>query len=120
MPTLMIPAGLASFFGGRGQQAPLPPGNTSNPPGDAPLQEGNYQFIMPEMMQGAGHAATDIPDVPPAYQDWGQYPVNLADLSGNTGGGVYSGSDTNVSGEQMLFFDPQTGMYFDIGTGFGG
>lgn len=119
MPNLTIPAGLASFFRGLGRQAPLDAGNMSNPPGQAPLQSGNYQFINPAMLDGMGREISDIPDVPPAYRDWGQFPMNVGDLSGQTGGGVYSGQDTIPPQEAMLFFDASSGLYYDIGTGFG-
>ena len=86
-------------------------------PGNPPVQTGNYQFIQSFFFDnaGSGNSTTEIPDVPPAYQDWNQFPVNLYGLSGLTGGGITGDvPDPYTSQGASLFFDPSTGLYYDV------
>ncbi len=105
------------FFAGLGYVPPPDPGNTANAPADPPVQEGNYQFLQPFLYQ-RDDGLTDIPNVPPAYQDWVQFPVNLFGLSGLEGGGS-TGMVPDQFAQQgaSLYFDPASGMYVNIGSG---
>lgn len=107
--------GLARFFSGLGQVKPLDPGNTGNAPADPPLEVGTWQFLNGYALQGNGHIASDVPTTGPQWTDWGQYAVNAADLSGNTGGGAYSGVQTVLPTETDMYFDTSTGVYYNLG-----
>jgi hypothetical protein len=106
--------GWFQFLNGKGSVS-FDTGNVLNPPGDAPVQTGNYEFIQPFAFQGIGHFATDIAPVPPAFRAWGQYPLNVGDPSGLTGGGFTQDPQIAMPHETDLFFDPSTGLYYNIG-----
>lgn len=118
-PVVIKQAGFAqamlAFFQGYQDIRPVPPGNLLNPPGNPPVETGNYQFIQDQFFQGAGGFLTDIADIPPAFDNWGQYGINVADPSGQTGGGISNGEQVTLIVENTLFFDPSTGQYYDLG-----
>jgi hypothetical protein len=107
--------GWLQFFDGKGT-VPQDPGNELNPPGDPPVQVGTYQFIPDYALQKFGHNATDFAPVPMAYRDWGQFPLNVGDPSGLTGGGYAQDPQVAMPMETNLFFDPSTGLYYDLGS----
>ena len=109
-------AGMVQMFTGRGFVEPPNPGNTANPPGHPPVETGSWQFIQPQFFQGIGGVTSNIGSIPPAWQDWGEYALNISDISGNTGGGVYSGQATNLVQETDLYYDPSTGIYYNLGN----
>ena len=103
------------FLHGQGRVNPPDPGNTANPPGNPPVQVGSYEYIQPFAFQGAGHAVTDIPYVPPEYQNVGEFAMNVYDPSGLTGGGFSNSPAVQLPTEQALFYDPNSGNYYQIG-----
>lgn len=113
---LDIVAGWLSVLNGKGRVNPPDPGNTANPPGDPPVQTGDYQFIQDFAFQGQGHNITDIPTVPLAYQNVGEFALNVADPSGQTGGGYSLNPQTGIVTEGNLYFDTSTGLYYDLNT----
>lgn len=105
------------FVAGLGYVPPPDPGNTANAAADPAVQTGTYQFIQGSMLGGYGdnQSIVEIAGIPPAYQDWSQYAVNEFGLSGLEGGGA-TGLVPQVINGQTLFFDPETGMYIDLGA----
>jgi hypothetical protein len=120
-------ADLFSFIRGGGYVPPPDPGNTANAPASPPVQTGDYQFIQETMYgaaddlnsTGADDSITSIAPIPPAYRDWSEFPVSEYGLSGLEGGGI-TGDAPNQFGHseqgQVLYFDPNTGLYYDLGA----
>lgn len=104
------------FTGG----SPIPnpdPGASAIPPADPAVVTGNYQFIIPQMFDGAGgySGIAAVPHIPDWGMDWGQYPLNVEGLSGAFGGG--STGDVPQPGKGgSLYYDPETNAYYDLGT----
>lgn len=108
-------SGWLAVLQGKGYVAPPNPGNTANAPGDPPVQTGSNGFIQAFAFQGQGHKITDTPFVSPAWQDWGQYALNVGDPSGITGGGYTQSPDVLTPQETDLYFDTTTGLYYNLG-----
>lgn len=104
------------MISGLGVKVFLDPGNTGNPPSDPPVQNGNYQYIQPEMFYTQqGLDAIDYQPIPPAYVAWGQFPLNAADEGGFFGGGEYNGQAVENTQENDLFYDTSNNLYYDLG-----
>lgn len=106
--------GFKTLFSGLGYVPPPQPGNTANAPANPSVQTGSYGFIIPQMFDGVGTRISDIPEIPPAFRDWGQMPLNLYGLSGLEGGGS-TGAVPNVNQGAALYYDPDSGSYVDLG-----
>lgn len=105
---------LQSFLGGV-RVPPLDTGNRSVAPGGAMLEEGNYQFIQPPMFPNEDIVM--VPTIPVPFQNWGQYPLNVADPSQITGGGVNDAQASNIPSPPVFYYDEATGTYVDLTGG---
>lgn len=103
--------GWRQVFTGEGYVPPPMPGNMANAPADPAVVTGSYEFIIAQMFPS--RAITDIPAIPPFGVDWGQYPLNGYNLSGLTGGGS-TGLVPNVNQGAVLYFDTDSGNYYDL------
>lgn len=108
-----LTAGWVDLFRGAGRVPNPDPGNQANAPANPSVVTGNWQFIIPQMFDGVGTNISDIPVIPPAFRDWGQYPVNLYGLSGLEGGGS-TGIVPQAQQGATLYFDSDTGQYIDL------
>lgn len=108
-----LTAGWKAVFQGAGFIAPPNPGNMANAPANPSVQTGNYQFIIKQMFDGIGSMITDIPVIPPAFRDWGQYGVNVMGISGDTGGGA-TGDVPQISNGATFYYDDDSGQYVDL------
>ena len=110
---------LNEFLDGTQANVFLNPGNMGNPPGGAPVQvsgNGGSGFIPDYAYQGIGHVMTDIQSIPPDYRDWGQIGLNVGDPSGLTGGGISNTTAVDLAMERLLWVDPKTQFYYDLGN----
>lgn len=105
------------FFAGLGYVAPPDPGNTANAPAAPPVQTGPYEFLQPFTYQ-RDNRLSDIPTIPPGYQNWDQFPLNLFGLSGLEGGGI-TGNVPDQYNQQgaSLYYDSSNGLYINLGNG---
>lgn len=108
-------AGWLGVLAGAGRVPPPDPGNTANAPAPVPVQAGTYEFIQPFAFQGAGHSTTDIPFVPPGYQNVGEFALGVYDPSGLGGGGYSNNPAVMLPSEASLYFDASTGQYYRLG-----
>ncbi len=103
------------FMSGLGRIAPPDPGNTANAPADPPVPAGTYQYMQPFAYLGIDGRITDIPHISPAYQNNGEFAVAFGDAGGFLGGGANSiGNQTNIPTETAMYFDPSTGLYYNL------
>lgn len=101
-------------FGG-GYVPPPSAGARGDAPGVPLAAFGTYEFVQPSFFNGVGARAASIPVVAPVWQDWGQYSVAGSDQGGFFGGGIDPGLQTAFNQEANLFFDTDTGIYYNIG-----
>lgn len=106
-----LPAAFKTFLTGLGYVDPPDAGNRSNAPANPPVQEGSYEYIIPQMF--ASQDIVNVPAIPPNYQDWAQYPVSLYGLSGLEGGGSTGDVPIVVNG-RTLYYNEVTGMYYAL------
>lgn len=104
-----------AMISGLGTKIFLDPGNDGNAPADPPSPAGNYQFIQPEMFYPqVGLSALAYQPIPPAYVNWGQYPVNAGDDAGFLGGAPYDGAAVSNTQEADLYYDGTSNLYYDV------
>lgn len=103
--------GWMRFYDGQ-QVANLDTGNTSNAPGDPPVQEGNYQFIQDELYFDP--AGVEIGD----NYTGGDMMLTGFDLSGNAGGGFSFDDPPDIPPLVPATANPKTGV-IAVGEGPG-
>jgi hypothetical protein len=108
-----LASGWIDLFRGAGQVPNPEPGNMANAPADPSVVTGNYQFIQHQMFDGPSSDVTDVPEIPPQFVDWGQYPLNVFGLSGLEGGGS-TGDVPQADQGATLYYDSESGMYIDL------
>lgn len=91
---------------------PLDTGNLSVAPAGAMLEEGTYQFIQAPMFPNEDIVM--VPTIPVPFQNWGQYPLNVADPSQNSGGGVNNGQAAAIPSPPVFYYDEATGTYVNL------
>lgn len=113
-------SGWLKLLHGDGPVNPPSPGNRNNAPATPPIQVGNYQWLQSFLVNGVdnGKSMSVLAPfhVPPAYQDWGAYPVNEFDVSGLEGGGIATAPEmpSPNAAPGSLYFDPSTGLYYEM------
>lgn len=100
----------------RGDLKPqLDAGNRANAPAAPPVQAGSYEYIQQPMFGNQGIVA--VPSIPPAFQDWKQYPVDGYGLSGVAGGGSNNNNDFVIPHPAVLYYDESTGLMVNLTAG---
>ena len=112
MPTLFQMWG--NLFAGAGHVPPPDPGNRNNAPASPPVQEGSYEFIIPQMFPNMDVCIID--NIPLAFQVWPHYAVNSYPISGLTGGGS-TGNVPGITNGPIEYYDQATGTYVDLTAG---
>ncbi len=100
----------------RGEPKPqLDAGNRLNSPAGPPVQAGSYEYIQTAMF--ANQSIVAVPSIPPAFQDWRQYPLGEYGLSGVVGGGSNSNTAFSIPQPPVLYYDESTGLMVNLTAG---
>lgn len=115
--------GFLRMLYGAGHVPPPSPGGRDIAIGNPPVEAGDdWQWIQPFAYTDAGPRSPNrIGVVPPAYQDWPDFPVNATDPGGFLGGGPAqpavigtSGVPFSMAPQDNLYFNPNNNLYYDV------